>query len=126
MWWITFVGILCVQYTAAHRHIEVANKNGFDIWVATETFLGSPIPRLAYLKPDAKVKYDIPDDGWNGHFWPKIGCDVNGGKCEMGQSTPPCPPKGCQPSADTKVRFIFPPINNKNKHGSSYMIDMVS
>lgn len=30
----------------------------------------------------------------------------------MGQSDPPCPSGGCQPPADTKVEFFFPPINN--------------
>lgn len=124
MWWFAFVAIVCVQYTAAHRHVEVTNKNGFDIWVATETFIGSKMPGVTHLKSDAKVKYNIPDEGWSGNFWPKIGCDANGANCEAGQSIEPCPPKGCQPAADTKVRFYFPPIQYKS--GSWYMIDLVS
>jgi len=53
--------------------------------------------------------YNIPNGGWAGRFWPKTGCDGSGTNCEFGDSSPPCPVGGCQPPADTKVEFLFPP-----------------
>lgn len=47
-----------------------------------------------------------------GRFWPKSGCDNNGINCEVGQSVSPCPQGGCQPPAETKVEFFFPPSGN--------------
>ena len=53
--------------------------------------------------------FQIPTSGWAGRFWPKTGCDNSGYNCEFGDSVPPCPVGGCQPPADTKVEFNFPP-----------------
>lgn len=44
-----------------------------------------------------------------GRFWPKTGCDDSGQNCESGQSVDPCNEGGCDPPADTKVEFFFPP-----------------
>lgn len=47
-----------------------------------------------------------------GRFWPKQGCDANGQNCEVGQSIDPCNAGGCDPPAETKVEFFFPPSND--------------
>lgn len=47
-----------------------------------------------------------------GRFWPKSGCDHTGHNCEVGQSVDPCNPGGCDPPAETKVEFFFPPVND--------------
>lgn len=47
-----------------------------------------------------------------GRFWPKSGCDHTGHNCEAGQSVDPCNPGGCDPPAETKVEFFFPPVND--------------
>lgn len=68
-----------------------------------------------------------------GRFWPKSGCDGSGHNCEVGQSVDPCNPGklkffflvfvrcsnefhssigGCDPPAETKVEFFFPPAGD--------------
>lgn len=47
-----------------------------------------------------------------GRFWPKSGCDHSGHNCEVGQSVDPCLPTGCDPPAETKVEFFFPPVGD--------------
>jgi len=66
------------------------------------------------LDANARLTYNIPNSGWKGRFWPKVDCDASGNNCGVGQSVNPCPSKGCQPPADTKVEFFFPSINGQN------------
>lgn len=49
-----------------------------------------------------------------GRFWPKTGCDGGGQNCETGQSVSPCGRNGCDPPAETKVEFFFPPAGDRN------------
>jgi hypothetical protein len=98
------------------RDIEFTNRCGYDIWVnpLTNGGPGQPIlqPGIVRLANYAQYTYQIPDAGWGGRFWPKSGCDGTGHNCEVGQSVDPCPVGGCQPPAETKVEFFFPPLNN--------------
>lgn len=64
------------------------------------------------MEPNARIMYPIPDDGWNGLFWPKTGCDDSGQNCAVGQSVQPCPNGGCQPPSETRVEFFYPPMGD--------------
>lgn len=102
--------------TNAARTIKFVNRCGRDIWVSPLT--NNQGPALAggvvRLGNGRDYSYNIPDGGWGGRFWPKTGCNSNGQACEVGQSVPPCPPKGCQPPAETKVEFFFPPTGRSD------------
>lgn len=75
---------------------------------------GIALGAVTRMEQNARVTFTIPDSGWAGSFWPKTECDSNGQNCAVGQSVAPCPSTGCQPPADTKVEFFYPPINNAN------------
>lgn len=108
------------------RSIQVANRNNFPIWIETSSNNnGPPLANgIVGINPGQSYRYDISDNGWAGRLWPKIGCDQRGFNCQFGQSIPPCPSGGCQPPADTKVEFYFPPVNSPAK--SFYDISLVS
>ena len=98
------------------RTITFLNRCTYPVWVTPFTSdngpqLGNGIQKLAQ---NARTTYDIPDSGWKGRFWPKTGCDGSGQNCAVGQAVAPCPSKGCQPPADTKVEFFYPKIDDKN------------
>jgi len=110
--------VLCladsILFLEAVRTIQFTNKCPQDIWVSPLTnnqgkMLAEGIIKLAN---SASKSYNIPDTEWGGRFWPKIGCDATGQNCQMGQSVPPCKPGGCDPPADTKVEFHFPPSSS--------------
>lgn len=93
----------------AIRQITFKNRCHRKIWISPLTNAnGAPIGNIRQLNTNAKTTYNIPDSGWGGRFWPKTECDRNGQNCKVGQSMPPCPPKGCQAPAETKVEFFFP------------------
>lgn len=110
----------------ALRYIQVTNNNGYPIWVQTQPNDKQPQLRngeIVKLDAGANVKYDIEDAGWGGRIWPKTGCDDSGNNCEFGQSIAPCPDGGCQPPAETKVEFFFPP--NGDPAAAYYDISLV-
>jgi hypothetical protein len=96
------------------RFIEFENRCGYDIWVNPLTNAqGPPLPGgIRRLRNYERYSYQIPDGGWGGRFWPKSGCDDSGQMCEVGQSVDPCNPGGCDPPAETKVEFFFPPVGD--------------
>ena len=91
--------------------LSVENSCGHTVWLATTPNFGQdPLPGgNIKVDPGQRYVYQIPNKGWAGRFWPKTGCNSGGDECEFGQSSPPCPSQGCQPPADTKVEFNFPP-----------------
>ena len=94
---------VCGQILLASCH------HTFVFRVAVSSNSGSPhLPGAnARLDTGASIIYQIPAGGWAGRIWPKIQCDGSGNNCLFGQSSPPCPPNGCQPPADTKAEFNF-------------------
>lgn len=97
------------------RYIEVGNECDFPIWIQTLTNdNGPPLLNTAMtrINPGGRMRYDIGDDGWAGRLWARYGCDENGQNCLFGQSSPPCSSSGCDPPADTKAEFSFPPRNS--------------
>jgi hypothetical protein len=106
---IAFLGVLLVQH-AALVQIKVTSRCSFPIWIAVTSNPGKPdLPGANHrLDNGASINYQIPNAGWAGRMWPKIGCDGSGQNCFFGQSSPPCPAGGCHPPADTKVEFFFP------------------
>ena len=96
---------------ASGRQIAFTNRCSHPIWISPLTNAdGPPLAEgIQRLEAGARFTYQIPDAGWGGRFWPKQGCDGSGHNCEVGQSMPPCLANGCDPPAETKVEFHFPP-----------------
>lgn len=112
--WIVLAAFL-MQFAAGERYVKIGNRNTFPIWIQTQPNTGQPHirnGRIVKLNPNDCTKYYISDAGWSGRFWPKVGCNRNGENCEFGQSIEPCPACGCQPPAETKLEFFFPPVNS--------------
>lgn len=125
MWWLIFIFLHVYQITGL-RYIEVGNQNGFPIWIQTKPNDKTPPLRngeIVKLNANDRTKFDIDDAGWGGRLWAKVGCDDNGSNCEFGQSIEPCADGGCQPPAETKVEFFFPPVNSPD--ASYYDISLV-
>ena len=105
--------LLLASLIAASSAVElsVVNNCPYSVWLATTPNFGiDPLPDgVVRLNNGERHIYQISDRGWAGRFWPKINCDGSGEACEFGQSSPPCPANGCQPPADTKIEFNFPP-----------------
>lgn len=126
MKWLLFATVLFIDQIAGLRYIEIGNKNNFPIWIETKPNDNKPPLRngeIVKLNPNDRTKYDIEDAGWGGRFWAKVGCDESGANCEFGQSVDPCPEGGCQPPAETKVEFFFPPTDSTDD--SYYDISLV-
>lgn len=125
MLWFIVIAIFFIDDAAGSRYIRVENRNKFPIWIQTLTNNNGPplCQNVTRIRPGARIKYNIPDSGWAGRFWAKYGCDRHGNNCAFGQSMTPCPKNGCQPPADTKLEFFFPPINSPQE--SYYDISLV-
>lgn len=109
-----FILLALVSIALAERRIAFKNRCKEPIWISPLTSKNGPglaggIKRLA---PNAQTVYSIPDSGWKGRFWPKTGCDGSSQNCKVGQSVPPCPAGGCQPPAETKIEFFYPPTGD--------------
>jgi hypothetical protein len=102
--------VVCAM-TASALELTVTNKCAFTVWLATTpNFQIPPLPDgEVRLDTGNRYVYSIANAGWAGRFWPKYGCDDAGTNCLFGQSSAPCPSDGCQPPADTKIEFNFPP-----------------
>ncbi|CAL8128814.1 unnamed protein product [Orchesella dallaii] len=105
---------LALPALIAGRKIKFTNHCNEPIWVSPLTNAEGPQlgVGIAKLVKEGSHTYQIPDSGWGGRFWPKMGCNANGQACDVGQSMPPCKPAGCDPPAETKVEFFFPPLGN--------------
>lgn len=111
---LLFVGLL-VSSSLADRRITFKNRCPQTVWISPLTNAqGAPIGPIQQLGQQQEYAYIVPDGGWGGRFWPKIGCDGSGQNCQVGQSNPPCPANGCQPPADTKVEFFYPAVNSQD------------
>jgi len=89
----------------APARLRVTNKCEVDIWVQQQGFPTDPLVKLA---KDASHEYQIPAAGLaSTRFWPKILCDKDGNNCAIGQSSPPCPAKGCAPPVDSKLEATW-------------------
>lgn len=126
MEWFIFVVLFCAGHISALRYIQVTNQNTFPIWIQTQPNSDQPplTNQIIQIMPGGGTVYNVQDSGWGGRLWPKVGCDGNGANCVFGQSVAPCPNGGCEPPAETKVEFFFPPINTAND--SFYDISLVS
>jgi hypothetical protein len=95
--------------TTSLRQITFTNNCPKTVWMMSAPNAGvSPLPGSpAQIATGQSFAFNIPSAGWAGRFWPKGGCDGSGTNCAFGDSSPPCPPTGCQPPADTKVEFFF-------------------
>jgi hypothetical protein len=109
--------LLAITTSSTGRQITFQNRCGRDIWISPLTNnQGPPLPDgIVRLANNAKHSYQIPNGGWGGRMWPKTGCDGSGQNCQVGQSIPPCPSGGCQPPAETKVEFFFPPTSSSGQ-----------
>ena len=98
--------------------LKFVNNCEVEIWVASQPNAGFAVLPGGSEKLPAKggtVAFSLPSAGWAGRFWPKTGCDLGGESCTTGQAIPPCPPTGCQPPADSKVEFFFPPSGSEKR-----------
>jgi len=104
-----FAIFLALLATSEAVELTVTNNCDQTLWMATTpNYQIDPLPDgVVTLVPAQTYTYAIPEQGWAGRFWPKVGCDETGYNCEFGDSSPPCGP--CQPPADTKVEFNFAP-----------------
>jgi hypothetical protein len=86
--------------------LKVVNQCTFAVWIQQQKLPGAPaIVRIASGK---SYTYAIALDGpLSTRFWPKKGCDASGNNCSVGQSSPPCPSKGCAPPVDSKVEISW-------------------
>jgi len=110
---IALVGVVGFV-SVSSREIKFRNTCEENIWISPlENDDEDPLEEgILSLAPQATGVYQIPDSGWGGRFWPKMGCDSTGHNCEVGQSMEPCLPAGCDPPAETKVEFNFPAIGD--------------
>lgn len=110
--------LVCLSISApvafGGRTIRVSNRCRQTIWIGQLTNdNGAPLPGgVRRLETNADTVYIIPDSGWTGRMWPKVGCNKHGDGCEFGQSIPPCGPLGCTPPAETKVEFHIPSVSS--------------
>jgi hypothetical protein len=98
--------------------LSFTNHCSMDVWVASQPNAGyNPLPggSVKLAANGGKTSYSVPAGGWAGRFWPKTNCNASGDACTTGQAIPPCPPTGCQPPADTKVEFFFPPTSSSDR-----------
>jgi len=107
-----FVVLCALLAVSMGRQVGFTNRCGYDIWISPLTNAQGPMlpGGIQRLGNGASYDYQIANEGWGGRFWPKSGCDANGQNCEVGQSIDPCGPTGCDPPAETKVEFFFPPL----------------
>lgn len=94
---------------ALPSRLQVVNSCGYDIWIEESFAAGSGKPDvLRLLKDGTATSYDTPAEGLaSTRFWAKVGCDASGANCKIGQSSPPCPAKGCPPPADSKLEATW-------------------
>lgn len=96
------------------RTITVNNRCKHTIWIQNlDEKHAAVLGGVRKLDSNQNVVLNVPDSGWiGGRIWPKVGCNNNGEGCAWGQSIAPCGKNGCQPPAETKVEFFYPPIND--------------
>lgn len=113
--------VVCLSLLApmisADRTITVHNRCSQPIWIGQLTNNnGAPLAGgIRHINSHGNAVFNIPDWGWAGRMWPKIGCNDDGQACAFGQSIPPCGQHGCTPPADTKIEFYFPSIWNTKR-----------
>lgn len=89
----------------APARLRVTNKCEVPIWIQQQGF---PTDALVMLDKDKSHEYQIPAAGLaSTRFWPKILCDKDGNNCAIGQSSAPCPAKGCAPPVDSKLEATW-------------------
>ncbi len=90
---------------AAPARLRITNRCEVEIWIQQQGFPTDPLVKLA---KDASHDYQIPAAGLaSTRFWPKILCDKDGANCAIGQSSAPCPAKGCAPPVDSKLEATW-------------------
>jgi len=85
--------------------LRVTNHCEIDIWVQQQNLPGDA---LVHLEKGASHEYAIPSQGLaSTRAWPKLACDKTGNNCKVGQSSAPCPAKGCAPPVDSKLEATW-------------------
>lgn len=114
--YLLFLAVILPSVVLSSRTIRFSNRCNEDIWISPLTNAQGPTlsPGIKHIRQGSHFSYNIPNNGWGGRFWPKMGCDGSGNNCQVGQSVPPCPRGGCDPPAETKVEFFFPPLGQRN------------
>mmetsp|Transcript_42894 Transcript_42894/g.136315 ORF Transcript_42894/g.136315 Transcript_42894/m.136315 type:complete len:427 (-) Transcript_42894:105-1385(-) len=82
------------------------------MWIASMAGTGRVNdPSIVELAPLAFHDFHITDGLASTRYWPKLGCDLNGGACRIGDSGGPgqvCNPQfGCAPPVDSKFEATF-------------------
>lgn len=134
------VAALAASSTASAQttgRLIVKNNCSFPIWLQLENNADTPgVPVLPKTPPsgaanilpltagEGPLTVAIPNVGWAGRFFPKLGCDPQtGNDCQGGQALSPCPAGGCQPPATTKIEFNY--ANLATSRDSWYDISLV-
>jgi hypothetical protein len=92
---------------APASRLVIWNQCADAIWVQQQN-MPKGIPAVFKIGNGTSVAYDIPAQGLaSTRFWAKTGCDATGNNCKMGQSSPPCPAKGCAPPVDSKLEATW-------------------
>ena len=134
---IAVSGSVAAQTAGTTGRLTVANHCSFPIWLQLESNSDTPgVPVLPKTPPDGAANIlplnagegpltvAIPDVGWAGRFFPKLGCSPQtGNDCQGGQALSPCPAGGCQPPATTKIEFNY--ANLTTSRDSWYDISLV-
>lgn len=93
--------------------LTVKSNCAFPVWLQAMSNHGAPpVPPgdvvVSLPQRGASHAYAALPAAWAGRFWPRLGCaNPNGTDCASGEAVPPCPPRGCEPPADTKFEFNF-------------------
>ncbi|MCI0735319.1 MAG: hypothetical protein L0Y50_03440, partial [Beijerinckiaceae bacterium] len=110
--------ILCVtDARAAPNTLLIINQCTVPVWIQQQQLPGAPA--IVRIAAGGRYTYTIPLNGPRStRFWPKTGCDAAGNNCAVGQSSPPCPSKGCAPPVDSKLEVswgcLAAPCSGKN------------
>ncbi len=87
--------------------LRITNSCSYAIWIQQQNMPAST-PSVVKIEPGLYYDYEIPEAGLaSTRLWPKKGCDVNGGNCDIGQSSDPCPAGGCPPPVDSKIEATW-------------------
>ncbi|KAL3929939.1 MAG: hypothetical protein SGPRY_001747 [Prymnesium sp.] len=95
-----------------------------SLWIANFAFQTAYFPQDLELQAGQVRDFMIPREGLAAtRFWAKWGCDKQGANCKIGESGGPgesCPPTGCAPPIDSKVRRTRRQLAHRSIAPSSY------
>jgi hypothetical protein len=100
---------------APSTRLRIVSNCAQPIWIAHSD--NQSDPQNIALARGQSHDYQIPAGGLAAvRFWPKIGCDLGGHNCAIGDNGQgggvPCPSSGCQPPLDSKFEATFAPVGS--------------